>query len=294
MTEKQPDSKILEKYDLLPGPMDARILLPIDYPPSAALQPRWGFSHPVHQGLCSLFSKQDAEYIYLLKQLRGFAPYFSKIPRISSTPEAMWAGNEINGIDLALLYHMLATAKPKNYVEIGSGLSTWMAERCIRDQQLQTTIISIDPQPRKSIAGVAHESIRAGLETLQDLSLFSSLSAGDIVFFDGTHRAFMNSDVTVFMLDILPLLAPGVLIHFHDIALPFDYHAYFKERYWNEQYLLATYLLAAAEKVRIIFPCHYCCHSDNIRAHLEPPILEGIHKKYSQNGWSFWFAKVQY
>lgn len=53
-----------------------------------------------------------------------------------------------------------------------------------------------------------------------DLFMFESLEAGDVVFVDNSHRSFMNSDVTVVMLDILPRLKPGVLVEFHDIFLP--------------------------------------------------------------------------
>ena len=53
--------------------------------------------------------------------------------------------------------------------------------------------------------------------------MFESLEAGDVVFVDNSHGSFMNSDVTVVMLDILPRLKQGVLVEFHDIFLPFDY-----------------------------------------------------------------------
>jgi hypothetical protein len=44
--------------------------------------------------------------------------------------------------------------------------------------------------------------------------------------------------------EILPRLAPGVLVHIHDISLPKPYpDVYLKQhRYWNEQYLLQAFL----------------------------------------------------
>jgi len=46
------------------------------------------------------------------------------------------------------------------------------------------------------------------------------------------------------MLDILPRIQPGVLVSFHDIFLPFDYLESWSGRFYNEQYLLACYILA--------------------------------------------------
>ena len=55
----------------------------------------------------------------------------------------------------------------------------------------------------------------------------------------------MNSDLTVVFLEILPRLASGVLVHLHDIYLPFDYDSHYQDRFWNEQYILGTYLSRA-------------------------------------------------
>jgi hypothetical protein len=77
-----------------------------------------------------------------------------------------------------------------------------------------------------------------------DTSHFQQLEAGDILFIDSTHVTKAGSDVNQIMFDILPVLRPGVLIHFHDICYPFEYP---KEwiltgRYWNEAYLLRAFL----------------------------------------------------
>jgi hypothetical protein len=50
--------------------------------------------------------------------------------------------------------------------------------------------------------------------------------------------------VNFVVLDVLPLLAPGVYVHFHDVFLPYEYHRHWVERgpYWNEQYLLQAFL----------------------------------------------------
>jgi hypothetical protein len=48
------------------------------------------------------------------------------------------------------------------------------------------------------------------------------------------------------VLEVLPRLKPGVLIHFHDIFLPWEYpESWIKEKklFWNEQYLVLAFLI---------------------------------------------------
>jgi hypothetical protein len=51
-------------------------------------------------------------------------------------------------------------------------------------------------------------------------SEFEALEPNDILFVDGTHVCKIGSDVNYIVLEVLPCLKPGVLIHFHDIFLP--------------------------------------------------------------------------
>ena len=52
-----------------------------------------------------------------------------------------------------------------------------------------------NPRPRTEINAICDEIHRVALEDV-DLSVFDSLSDGDVLFIDNSHRAFMNSDVT--------------------------------------------------------------------------------------------------
>jgi hypothetical protein len=148
--------------------------------------------------------------------------------------------------------------RPKNYLEIGSGNSTMFASRAIRSAALPTIVSSIDPRPRATVDALCQRKIRAPLEDC-DIALFDELAAGDVLFFDGSHRVFMNSDVTVFFLDVLPRLKPGVWVHVHDIFLPADYPPDWNQSLFAEQYLLAAMLLCAAPPFRVIFPSYFIC-----------------------------------
>lgn len=149
---------------------------------------------------------------------------------------------------------------PQKYYEIGSGNSTKFARKAINDYNLSTKIVSFDPQPRSEINDLCDAIFRQPVEEV-DLKIFDDLESGDILFVDNSHRIFTNSDVTVFFLDILPRLKPGVLVHIHDIFLPFDYPPFWQDRYYSEQYILAAYLLAESSKLEIILPnafIYYC------------------------------------
>lgn len=290
----QSNKRILELQEQHKQPNN-KFIIELEYPPSRDYRPRWGNTHPPHSGIIKLFNKNYDEYCEKFRRLALLKPFILNIKRDFSHEnpgEPGWVGGPINAIDSALLYYFITDLKPRTYLEIGSGITTLFAARAKHDHNLTTRIVSIDPEPRTAVDAVCDEVIRSGLETT-DLSIFSKLEPGDIVFMDGSHRSFMNSDVTVFMLDVLPLLKPGVVIHFHDIVLPYDYPEIFSNWYWNEQYILAAYLLAAGDKVKILMPSRFMSDSPALKQAIEP-ILE----QWSDSadmwlvGGSLWFTHV--
>jgi hypothetical protein len=195
-------------------------------------------------------------------------------------------------LDTLALYGFVATENPASYLEVGSGYSTKVVRRTIKDCNLRTKIVSIDPHPRAEVDSLCDEIVRQPLEKC-DLKRFDDLLAGDVLFMDGSHRAFMNSDVTVLFLEILPRLKSGVLVHLHDIFLPLDYppyweYRYYPHRYWSEQYLLAASLLAGQSAYDIVLPNHYISITQGLAAMLNgfwsDPRLTGV----SRGGTSFW------
>jgi hypothetical protein len=57
-------------------------------------------------------------------------------------------------------------------------------------------------------------------------------------------------------LRIFPLLKPGVIVHVHDIHLPFEYPEVCDRLHWNEQYLLAA-MLMYRPAAKLIAPVKY-------------------------------------
>jgi hypothetical protein len=290
---KAPDNKS-HQLQILTGTPYSEYAVPVEYLPSRDFNPRWGTDHyPPIQKIYDRLLSYKSDYLKTVSLMSLYQKELQSIPILfneSNLPNPAWLGVPMSAFDTASLYCMIRSKKPKIFLEIGSGISTCFAYKAIQDGQLNTKIISIDPHPRTSIDSICDTVIRSGLETLP-LHQLPSLEENDIIFMDGSHRSFMNSDVTVFFIDILPNLKPGVIIHIHDVMLPYDYPASFKHWYWNEQYLLAAYLLGAGDKIKPLLPTAFMCRDPEFSKHLPPPIVDlGSNNDSWRGGGAFWFT----
>jgi hypothetical protein len=188
------------------------------------------------------------------------------------------------------LTHFLRANDPARFIEIGSGVSTKFARRAVELYGLRTHLTSIDPQPRNEIDTLCDSVIRTPLEDC-DPAIFDALEPGDILFLDSSHRSFQGSDVTVFFLDILPRVRPGVILHIHDIYLPDDYISGHVSRMWNEQYLLATALLFGGDAFEILFPCWFVHRDPALSARANSALRKGPLEGVNLYGASFWLTK---
>ena len=265
----------------------------IDYPVTPKVRQGWG--KPPHREIDALLKKHEGNFRHLLEEGRKLGPWLDKIDSASQGLEPFWSNIWFTGLDAMALYTMLATNKPAQLIEIGSGNSTKFARRAIKDHALPTRIISIDPQPRAEIDALCDEFVRAPLEDSVE-NLAQRLKAGDILFFDGSHRSFQNSDVTVFFLEVLPRLAAGVIVHIHDIFLPNDYPEQWAARYYSEQYVLAAWLLGGGAGSEILFASAYVGLSETLRQPVESlagaayqrGLTHNLHATGGAKGVSFW------
>ncbi len=234
-----------------------------------------------HPELDALFAAGAERYRATLESFLAYRDRLLAIPLEPSSPaEPHWLSEWQPGLDCVALYSFIA-AGPARYVEIGSGVSTAFARRAKDDCGLTTELISIDPQPRLEIDALCDRVVRNRLEDA-DLSLFGELERGDVVFFDGTHRVFTDSDATVFVLEVLPRLPQGVLVGVHDVWLPYDYPEAFANRYYSEQYLLAAWLLGRSKPEEIKLPAAYVSEHPELAEVLAPlwddPRLAGVQR----------------
>lgn len=184
----------------------------------------------------------------LLRQFNGNAiPVGLDQPPASDT-DFSFQNRNFGGGDADIWFQMIRHYKPSRIYEIGSGHSTKMARLAVsRNQQddpaYQCQHLCIEPYEMPWLEKLGIE-VRRNLVESVDPQLFSNLAANDILFIDSSHMIRPGGDVLTEYLDILPRLAPGVLVHVHDIFTPREYpEAWLREpRFWNEQYLLEAFL----------------------------------------------------
>ncbi|MFN0217149.1 MAG: class I SAM-dependent methyltransferase [Saprospiraceae bacterium] len=255
-----------------------------------ALKPRYGHGLPPHGRLLQIIEAQRETYQFWLSKISSFAPQLQAIKKLADEKDPAqpgWNNQFLPGLDIAALYSIIAESRPLRYVEVGSGNSTKVAHKAIKDHGLSTQITSIDPFPRAEIDNLAHEIVRQAFEAV-DTAWLAELEDGDILFIDNSHRMLPNSDATVFFLETLPALKKGVIVHIHDIYLPYDYPQFMCDRFYSEQYGLAIAIMANPKRYQPIFPCYFVSEDTSLSASIsglwQHPNTEGVEK----HGGSFW------
>jgi hypothetical protein len=152
------------------------------------------------------------------------------------------------GGDADIWFQMIRHFKPSRIFEIGSGHSTKMARLAVSynqkdDPAYECQHMCIEPFEMPWLEKLGIEVRRELVENI-DPDLFNDLAANDILFIDSSHMIRPGGDVLTEYLEILPTLAPGVVVHIHDIFTPREYpESWLREpRFWNEQYLLEGFL----------------------------------------------------
>jgi hypothetical protein len=145
----------------------------------------------------------------------------------------MGFGPGYTAVDALTLYMMIRHIKPKRYVEVGSGLSTYYcslaaAKNASEGHPLEITCI--EPYPYEKLHQIS--GIQLIVKTVQevDLSVFQTLRPNDILFIDSSHVLKIDGDVPLLYLEVLPTLNVGVVIHIHDV--PFPYNIPYPPKLW--------------------------------------------------------------
>lgn len=188
-------------------------------------------------------------------QLRWLAQ-FTRADELRDLPEQPTGGLEFyldNGAflsgDAEVWYQLIRAGKPARIFEVGSGHSTRMALRALArnradDPEFHCRHVCIEPYEMPWLEQVGVEVIRERVEKLPT-DFFAELAAGDILFIDSSHIIRPQGDVLFEYLELLPTLAPGVIVHVHDIFSPKNYLEQWLVsdiKFWNEQYLLEAFL----------------------------------------------------
>jgi hypothetical protein len=215
------------------------------------------------------------------------------------TPDKTVAGNyryEVGNSsypppDARVLFALVRGLQPGSIVELGSGQTSRVIAQACRMNTAdghQTSYCAFDPFPTAIDASLPGLTKLARVNA-QDVpeSVFTDLVSGDILFVDTTHTVKLGGEVNRLVLRILPLLAPGVLVHFHDIYLPYEYPRYLYEDYalyWTEQYLLQAFLCMNPH-FEVLCSVHALC-----RARPTVTATTGLASK-GESGGAFWIRR---
>jgi hypothetical protein len=190
--------------------------------------------------------------------------------------------------------------KPRHFIEIGSGHSSKVISRALEKNKQEDSSHTpeytiVDPYPGEMVSKLplVSQRIQEKVECV-DARVFDSLEENDIVFVDSSHTVKTGSDVNFMLLDVLPRLKPGVLVHFHDINLPYEYpKVYFTNPqfrvFWTEAYLLQAFL-AFNSKYEVLLAMNYLQvdHMDEFCEAFAPFKLED---NWANSG-SFWIRRT--
>jgi predicted O-methyltransferase YrrM len=260
------------------------IYLPDQMPSSV-----WADEDPL-EGIAQGVERQ----LELLQRIGGFAPELAAVPDEKPSALGYYFANLAFGPGSAeVLYGMVRLLQPRTVIEVGSGMSTLMARMGLaanaRDGQ-EGRLISVEPYSAPWLEGLGDVTVlRQRVEEL-DVQTFATLGANDILFIDSSHVLRPGGDVRYLYGRVVPLLAPGVVVHVHDVYLPWEYPREWAQQsrhFWNEQYVLQAFLSHNPD-FEVLLASHYLerRHRDAMEAAC--PSLRRFPERTTS---SFWFCR---
>jgi predicted O-methyltransferase YrrM len=236
-----------------------------------------------------------AEQLSLLAQFR-FREELRKCPlEPAKHLEFYYNNGSFEAGDAEYLYSLIRLVKPRRVIEIGSGYSTLMSRNAIRENEAENSSYScdhvcIEPYEQPWLEELGIRIIRRRVEECE-IDLFRALDSGDILFIDSSHVIRPQGDVLFEILELLPLLKPGVFVHIHDIFTPRDYPREWvidQIRLWNEQYLLECFL-AFNNRFRVMGALNFLRHHYPEALGEQLPIIRAAMEQREPG--SFWIVR---
>jgi len=191
-------------------------------------------------------------------------------------------------VDAFTLYMMIRELKPRRYLEVGSGLSTYYCSLAGKKNEADGSpiqITCIEPFPFKKLYSIDGIEIIPKLVQDVEQDVFDELESGDVLFIDSSHALKIDSDVSRLLLDVVPSVKSGVYVHIHDISFPYNF-PYPAERwifdqpepmFWNEAMVLQAFLAFNTE-FEIVLSMPILRHFDEAFISANVPIYQPISK----------------
>jgi len=217
--------------------------------------------------------------VNLLASIEAYSAQLEAIGN-EAPPAPRWNQDWFPRLDAAAAYAMVRALEPSCIVEVGCGHSTRFMARAVADGKAATRITAIDPEPRASLEGLNVRWLKQPVQATE-LALFGELAERDILFIDSSHKLEPGSDLEFLLERVLPAIAPGVRVHFHDIFLPDPYPAAWAWRRYNEQPAVARLI---DNGYAMEFSSHQVAKVNGVLARL--PLKEGAIES------SLWLRKL--
>lgn len=182
-------------------------------------------AQPPYEAIEALFERHAGDFEQVLALVESQT---SALQGMGSLLNQAW----FPSLDAAVAYALMRERKPQHLIEVGSGHSTRVLAKALGGL---AEISAIDPAPRADIAGLPGVQVVTATVQSAPIELFDRLGRGDVLFIDSSHILMPGSDVDLLFNRILPRLPAGVMVHIHDIFLPFDYPPVWGWRAYNEQ-----------------------------------------------------------
>ncbi len=193
---------------------------------------------------------RESEQLELLERLKVYYPEVPFPEQATSDFRFTFDNPSYSWCDAIMLFSMLRELRPRRIIEVGSGYTSGLmldVNDRFFDSKIDCTFV--EPYPNLLLWLLRPDELKRVTiipTTMQevDTDIFRTLRAGDVLFIDSSHVVKAGSDVYALLFNVLPVLARGVVIHFHDIFDRFEYPAEWLEKGfgWNEQYVLRAFL----------------------------------------------------
>jgi hypothetical protein len=167
---------------------------------------------------------QNAQSDWVLREVGKHVERFRDLCDADRNPVGYsFANNYFSSPDAEVLYSLVRALRPARIIEIGCGNSTKLSRLALMDEKADGKLICIDPNPRTDVASLADELFRERVELVDRSLLIDKLRAGDFLFIDSSHIVKTGNDVVHLYSNVLPFVPAGVVVHIHDVFLPYDY-----------------------------------------------------------------------
>lgn len=224
----------------------------------------------------------------------SYAGELRDVPTVEQGNSLEFFHNDSYGpADAEMLYNMVRHFRPKRVIEIGSGYSTRMMKRALDRNRLEgmpSLHVCIEPYEVPWLESLGLDDVvRRKVEDVP-LEMFDSLRENDIVFIDSSHVIRTGGDVLYEFLEILPRLKKGVIVHIHDIFLPYEYPREWivgHRRFWTEQYLLQAFLAFNTE-FQVIAAVHWLARTHDEELANACPVFGRLRNGHG----AFWIQRV--